>query len=494
MGLDIDRDHFSDEEYVVFDRRLRDCLVALAEVLDRPGFGQGEATIGAELELHLVDSAGRPAPINRKVLAAAVDPRVTLEINRFNLEINTRPVQLAGSPFSALAAELEDALGSIRRAAAAHDAHAVMIGILPTLTERDLASWVMTPMPRYRALAAGIERLRRAPPTVHIQGDDPLSLDCADVALEGANTSFQVHLRVVPATFADMYNAAQIATAPVLAASCNSPLFLGRRLWDETRVALFRQATDDRDDPSENDWRPARVSFGHGWARRGALELFAETVTLHEPLLPVCGSQDPVAVARAGGMPGLPELRLHNGTVWRWNRPVYDDTDGGHLRIELRALPSGPTVADLIANAAWLVGLMLGLSPVTPTLLPGLTFGHARRNFYQAARFGLHAEILWPDRAGERVRPVGAVQLIERLLPLAHQGLLSAGVASEEADRWLPIVVERARRGLTGARWQRRAFEQLIAKMPTPDACAALLGHYMKASDSDTPVHEWPLP
>jgi len=287
MGLEIDRHHFDDEHYARFSERLQHNLAALAEVLARPGFGVGPGSIGAELELSLVGARGRPLPLNRAVLAETIDPRVTLELDRFNLEINTRPSPLAGRPFTALAGELDGALAEVRRAAALHGGKVATIGILPTLTAEALESSAMTELNRYRAFSAGLRRLRRGCFALRIKGDDELSLDADDMTFEGANTSFQVHLRVPPGSFAAAYNAAQIAVGPALAAAGNSPLLLGRRLWEETRITLFRQSVDDREGALLDDWRPARVSFGHGWAREGVFELFAESVAMHAPLLPV---------------------------------------------------------------------------------------------------------------------------------------------------------------------------------------------------------------
>jgi gamma-glutamyl:cysteine ligase YbdK (ATP-grasp superfamily) len=492
MGLEISRVQFGEEDFVRFEARLAESVSTLARVLARPGFGAGPASIGAEVELNLVDEQARPAPINRAVLGEALDPRVTLEVDRFNLEINTQPVALAGRPFTSLAGALDEALAETRRAARQHGARVAAIGILPTLTEADLQHSALTEGNRYRALSAGLRRLRRAPFAVRIEGEDTLDITCDDVTFEGANTSLQVHLRTPPADFARTYNAAQLATAPCLAAACNSPLFLGRRLWDETRVALFRQSVDDRPRTGQDDWRSARVSFGHGWVREGALELFAESVALHEPLLPVLGEEDPVAVERAGGTPALPEMRLHQGTVWRWNRAVYDAAGGGHLRIELRALPAGPTVPDMVANAAFLLGVTLGLAPAVPAMLPGFTFGQARRNFYQAARQGLDAELLWTGTAGQRVRPVTARALVERLLPTARQGLVEAGVVAAEADHWLEIIARRTSLGRTGARWQRRAFEvRRRAGASLPEGCRDVLEQYLARVEEGRPVHEW---
>jgi hypothetical protein len=248
MGIEIDRDQFSEAEYAAFAAKLESNLRALGLVLRRPGFGAGPFSIGAELELNLVDGAAYPMPVNREVLASAKDRRLALELNRFNLELNATPVALAGRSLSALHAELSDALAAVQRAAALHGARVAVIGILPTLAESDLHSGMLSDSMRYRALSAGLARLKQQPFQVRISGEEELAIRAHDVSFEGANTSFQIHLRVPPERFADTYNAAQLATGPALAAAGNSPFFLGRRLWHETRVALFRQAVDDRAD------------------------------------------------------------------------------------------------------------------------------------------------------------------------------------------------------------------------------------------------------
>jgi gamma-glutamyl:cysteine ligase YbdK (ATP-grasp superfamily) len=493
MGLQIQKETFEPEEYQRFSQRLAESLDALGQVLARPGFGVGPRTIGAELEMFLVDSAGYPLPVNRQVLGQTMDPRVTVEIDRFNLECNLRPTLLAGRPFTAMRAEFESALAEVRRAAATLGARVVVTGILPTLREADLGRGAMTGLARYRALSAAILRRRQEPIRVVIGGEDPLTLEWDDVTLEGANTSLQYHLRVDPADFARMYNAAQLVTAPVLAVSSNSPFLLGRRLWDETRVALFRQAVDDRGEAQSESPQHGRVTFGHGWARQGPLELFAESVALHPPLLPVLGSESPLARVAEGALPRLDELRLHQGTVWSWNRAIYDPSAGGHVRIELRALPAGPTVVDMLANGALLLGLTLGLSEQMESLLPGLPFTCARGNFLRAAKEGLDAKLLWPERHAPSPRLVPAVELVERLLPVAHQGLVGAGVDSEEATSLLSLIQARLRARVTGARWQRKMLARLEEHMPRPDALGALLERYMAHAASGRPVHEWPL-
>jgi Glutamate-cysteine ligase family 2(GCS2) len=491
MGLEISRESFDEAEFPRFAEKLKLDLSALDQLLKRPGFGEGAASIGAELELNLVDAEGRPALCNHELLERVKDERLTLEVNRFNLEINARPSPLAGRPFSAMHAELEHALGAARRGAAALGARVATIGILPTLERRHLGASALTNAKRYRALAAGLMRIRGEAFDISIEGEDALSVRSHEVTFEGANTSLQVHLRVGPDAFARTYNAAQAATAVALAAAGNSPFFLGHRLWHETRVALFQQSVDDRGDIQQDDWRPARVSFGHGWVRQGALELFEEAVRLHEPVLPVLSDEDPLAVVQAGGVPALEELRLHHGTVWRWNRAVYDPGDAGHLRIEMRALPAGPSVRDTVANAAFLVGLTLGLAPRMAEYSAGLTFGHARRNFYEAARHGLAAELLWPEAVAPSPRRVGARELAERLLPVARQGLLSGGVEVVEADAWLALIGARIRSGITGAVWQRAAYARALEQHPPRDALRVMLESYLASSEVDAPVHTW---
>jgi hypothetical protein len=488
MGLEITRDAFEEEDYRAFARKLDESTSALEELLARPGFGRGPVSLGSELELHLVGADMRPSPVNRAVLADTFDPRLCVEVDRFNLEINARPCPLRGRPFHAMEAELESALAGVRAAAARHGARTAVIGILPTLRAADLESSALTDMHRYRALSAGVRRIRREPFRVHIIGRDELELVTTDVTFEGANTSFQVHLRVEPAAFAAHYNAAQIATAVALSVASNSPFFLGKSLWDETRIALFRQSVDDRSEALSDDWRPARVSFGHGWVRHGALELFQEAVALHEPLLPVVGAEEPRAVVARGEVPRLDELRLHHGTVWRWNRAVYDAADGGHLRIELRALPAGPTVRDMVASAALLVGLTLGLAADMERTLTRLTFGQARRNFYEAARQGIDAALLWPTPSGPSPKLVPARELIEQLVPVARDGLVGAGVLGDEADEFLRVVSRRLPRGASGAAWQRR----WLAGRSDSGAFCEMLARYIDLSEAGVPVAEWP--
>jgi hypothetical protein len=494
MGLAIDRDRFDPVDYQRFEERLEQCLLALGRLLERPGFGAGPTTVGAELELFLVDGQARALPLNQVVRAEAADPRVVLEIDRFNLELNLTPAPLAGRPFAAFASELEQALGIVRRAAAWHGGRIVMVGILPTLRAEDLRLAALSDAARYRALNNGIRRLRQEPFRIRIDGADPLELTADDVALEGANTSFQVHLRVDPDRFAACFNAAQLATGPALAVAGNSPILLGHRLWEETRVALFKQAVDDRDAPGRSSRRVSRVAFGTGWVRTGALELLEESVRLHEPVLPVLGDEQPLEWLARDRVPALEELRLHQGTVWRWNRAIYDPAEGGHLRIELRALPAGPTVVDMLANAAFLLGLTLALASEADAWTRRVAFQQAHHSFYRAAQLGLRAELAWPLGPGGRVLTLPAAELVQRLVPAAGQGLKDAGVAAEEVDRLLAVVEARVASGQTGAAWQRWALAALEPRLGLAGALAAMLERYLEHQRTGDPVHAWPLP
>jgi hypothetical protein len=440
-------------------------------------------TLGAELEVSIVDSKGRALGCNDQVISTVGDPRVTVELERFNLEWNLPWWPIAGRSFERLQRELEMALSTLREAARAHGGRIVPVGILPTLTAADLDVSSMTSGARYPALDAALAARRRGPFRISIHGQDDLLWDIEHVSCEGANTSFQLHLRIAPDRFADVYNAAQLASAPVIAAAGNAPIFLGHRLWEETRIALFKQSVDVRDARARERHDDSRVSFGRRWLRDGALEHFAESVALHEPLLPLRFEE-----GSSNGPPELPELRLHQGTVWRWNRAVYDPTDNGHLRLELRTLPAGPTPVDMTANAALAIGLTLALAR-EPWLVAEHPFELAARSFYAAAREGLAATVDWPGGA----RP--ARQLVLELLSRARTGLLDeAGVVADEADYLLTLIEARVACGQTGARWQRAALAALETRLGRDEALRAMLERYLAQVESGDPVHTWPVP
>ncbi len=488
MGLQIDREEFDERDYLRFSERLKENLVELRELLSQPGFGEGPSTLGAELEFFIIDQAGQAFPINRTLLAESLDSRLQLELDRYNIEYNCSPLELAGTPFTKMETELLKAIHDLNHVASEQGGRVVPIGILPTLGPEDLHPSMISDLPRYRALSAGIRRLRKEPFEICIDGPEPLTVSCGDVVLEGANTSLQVHLRVSPEEFAPVYNAAQIATPIALAICANSPTFLGHRLWDETRVSLFKQAIDVR--PSDQgQWRrPSNVSFGHGWLREGAYELFAEAVGLFPALIPVLDSQ---CGDVHDGPPKLSELRLHNGTVWRWNRAVYDPQMGGHLRIEMRALPAGPTARDMVANVAFLIGLSIGLREQIHDLLATFPFEYAHSNFYRAAQHGLDAILLWPSDAYPSPREVSARQLVEKLLPVSEKGLITLGVDRAEANKMLSVIRHRLKTGMTGARWQRAMLDRLETDWSRKKALLFMLEAYLENIQRGDPVAEW---
>lgn len=493
MGIEIDRDRFVPQDFVRFDARLRDSLRVLEELLSRPGFGAGPNELGAELEVALTDDLGRPLPMNEEVLTETLDDRMTVELNRFNLECNLRHVALEGRPFSHLRRELETARDELDRAAALHGGHVEMIGILPTLRDQDLGPQAMTETTRYRALSHALLEKRKGPFELRIDGEDALRIECEDVTAEGAATSFQIHLRVAMSDFAAVFNAAQLATAPILAASGNSPTLLGHRLWEETRVALFKQAVDHRDRTQRLERHPARVSFGSGWVESGPFELFREAVEEYPVLLPVVDGQDPDEALRSGLIPGLREIRLHQGTVWQWNRPVYDAHNGGHVRMELRALPSGPTIEDILANTAFLVGLSLGLSAAMKEVQESFDFERAHNNFYRAAQEGLDAKLEWPIALGGSDHPITVRELFPRLEEFAREGLRIGGVDPSETDPLLETVSRRVEVGQTGSVWQRKKLAALARGKPSSETLAQMFRDYSANSASGQPVHRWDL-
>ena len=494
MGIEIDKTKFAPEDHARFRARLEENLAALGELLERPGFGAGPGSIGAELEMYIVDGDGNPLHANQEILADAQDPQLTLELNRYNLEYNLSPFALSAAPFTSTENEILTRLEHLRGVAARRGGRVVPIGILPTLRQSDFGADCITDRRRYCALVDQLIARRGSEFHIDINGENPLRLEMTDITLEGANTSFQVHYRVAPTDYADTFNAFQLMTPLALAIGANSPTLFGHSLWQETRIPLFKQSIDTRQ-LDRYDWRePARVNFGQGWARHGAGELFTEVVRIYEPLLPICSEVSPADELAAGrDIPSLAELRLHQSTVWLWNRPIYDDLDGGHLRIEMRALPAGPTAVDMVANAAFLIGLAEGIRPQIDKLLPALPFRMAEYNFYRAAQHGLDAQLVWPtvDQSGYAGRDVSVI--IREMLPVARSGLARIGIADDEAERYLGNIERRLEARQNGAVWQRRVLAELRRDMDPQRALHAMLEQFISNSCANLPVAEWSI-
>ncbi|MGH1462960.1 MAG: glutamate-cysteine ligase family protein [Neptuniibacter sp.] len=492
MGQEIDTEDFTSRDYEDFRLRLLENLKGLKTLLAKPGFGEGPSSIGAELELYLIDKNARPLSLNREVLSRCGHKQLALELNRFNLEYNLAPVEAAGNPFSQLEEEMVYAIQLVNEQLGHENGSALPIGILPTLKRSDFGLHAMTDESRFYALTKALQTLRGRMFCIHIDGDQPISLRSHDVTLEGANCSMQVHFRVEPSRFADTFNALQFVTPVVVALGANSPFMLGHKLWHETRIPLFRQAIDGRTHEECERSLPSRVDFGNGWVREGAYELFAEAVHLYEPILPVVGKENIEELIKQGKMPVLNELRLHTGTIWPWNRAVYDANDGGHLRVEMRALPSGPTPCDMIANTAFALGVAKGLQDKMEEIIPALPFATQATNFYLAAEKGIKAELMWPDLS----KPGGLVkrnitEIASELLDIAFEGLRQLGVKDSEAVKYLNIIKIRIEKGMSGAIWQRQEYQKQLKTKSESAALTAMVQRYMHHSALNIPVAEW---
>jgi gamma-glutamyl:cysteine ligase YbdK (ATP-grasp superfamily) len=490
MGLEIDKTDFTARDFKNFGKRLRDNLKALEIVLARPDFGKGDLSFGAELELYIVDEDGRPLHINQEIITKLNDPQLTLELNRYNLEYNFNPVLLKDSCFAATQTEALAAMAQINDAAKSWGGKVVPVGILPTLEQSDTGYHAMTKLSRFEALTKALTDIRGGPFTIAIEGEEKLQLAMDDVTLEGANTSFQVHLRVPAAEFADFYNAMQLVTPLVVAMAANSPTLFGHRLWQETRIPLFKQSIDCRPQDSLNPI-PARVNFGNNWIRESAYELFAESALLYRPILPDCSDEDSIAVAKAGGTPSLHELRLHQGSIWLWNRPVYDPHGAGHLRIELRAFPAGPSIVDMLANAALAIGLAKLMQPSIKALLPAIPFNYAIANFYRAAQKGLSAELFWPSLKQSQPEYKTVPEILADLLPQVPENLASMGFVGTDYQPLIAVIEERLASRQTGAQWQLRKLAELRKEMHKREALTEMFKQYQSNSATNKPVAQW---
>jgi len=459
-----------------------------------------EATIGFELELNLVDERLRPAMRALAVLDGTSSAELQSELGQWNVELNLPPRPLPGQHGRYLENQLLDRLGELEKRAQSLAAHVIAIGILPTLCADHLVADRLSPTNRYAALNEQMRAARGEPFCLDIEGvsgdaerggGERLRMAFDSIAPEAACTSLQLHLQVPPRDFAAHWNAAQCVAGVQLAIGANSPFLLGRRLWAETRVPVFRQSTDVRPAELRNGGARPRVWFGERWVN-SIFELFEENVRYFPSLLPAPETQDPHAELDAGRMPALDELRLHNGTIWRWNRPIYDLVDGApHLRVENRVLPAGPSVLDMVANAMFFYGLLRVLTEGREPLWCRLPFAAAEENFNLAARHGMDTTLYWPDDGW--IAPEALV--LRRLLPMAADGLARWGVADAVAGRYLDVIEQRCVRRRTGSSWQADCVAALERRGASrPAAIHGMLERYLDAAANNLPVHRWPLP
>jgi len=472
MGQEIAATGWREEDFAIFVARLR-AETDLVEQWEAEGrFASGPPHCGIELESCLVDQAMRPAPLNTAIIADIADALVVPELAQFNIEFNSSPVPLAHNGLARLETELEGLRRHARDVAAAHGLHLVQCGILPTLRHGHLSLRYMTPGNRYVALNEHVFRLRKGRPiSLAIDGAEPLRFEQADVMLEAGTTSCQFHLTVPGDASVHWYNAAKLASAPLVALAANSPALFGHDLWAETRVPLFEQAV------SVGDWDYAeRVTFGVRFLERHLSEVFLANRQRYPVLLPMLSDQ-PVEQ--------LAHLRLHNGTIWRWIRPIVGwNADGTpHLRLEQRVVPAGPTIIDSIANAAFFYGLVAALATASTPPDGRCQFFTARDNFYTAARFGLDARLRWDHRNDQPV----AMLILDHFLPMADEGLQTLGVSEAERRTYLDLIARRVTSGQNGATWQ-RAWRARHGGSP-----ADVLRAYIERQDSGTPVDSWSL-
>ncbi len=489
MGEQVAATVFGREDRQRYRRKVRACLDVFAGMLAASRFDPERRSFGLEIELNLTDERGDPAMANAPVLEAIADPAFQTELGQFNVEINIPPRLLEGQVLAALEEAIRRSLNHGEERARTRGAHMMIIGILPTVAERHLSAESFSGNPRYQLLNEQIFAARGEDLQIEIDGPERLATLADTIAPEAACTSVQLHQQVDPEAFAAHWNAAQAVAGVQVAIGANSPFFFGKELWRETRIALFEQATDTRPEELKAQGVRPRVWFGESWIT-SIFDLFEENVRYFPALLPVCDDEDPVETLARGDVPRLGELRLHNGTIYRWNRPIYDVVRGRpHLRVENRVLPAGPTVVDIVANAAFYYGLVRVLTEDERPLWTRMSFSAAEENFHAGARDGIEARVYWPG-LGE----VPAAELVlRRLLPLADEGLSRWGIESADRERLLGILERRCVTMQNGAAWQAATFHRLYERgLDRLDALREMTVAYRELMHSNEPVHTWP--
>jgi len=490
MGRDIQAIQISGEDRRKYRDKVRRSLDVFARMLRERLFESNPSQVGVEIELNLVDEHGAPSMRNADVLAAIADPAWATELGQFNLEINVPPRRLEGDALGDLEQEIRASLNAADAKARGTGSRLVMVGILPTLAEHDVREGTLSANARYRVLNEQIFAARGEDMRIAVDGAEQLLTHADSITPEAACTSVQLHVQVSPDTFASYWNAAQAIAGAQVALAANSPFLFGRQLWHETRITLFEQATDTRPDELKEQGVRPRVWFGERWIT-SVFDLFEENIRYFPALLPICDDEDPLAALERGSCPQLAEMSLHNGTIYRWNRPVYAAVGGTpHLRVENRVLPAGPSVADVMANAAFYYGLVRALAEAQRPVWTQMSFAAAAENLHEAARHGLDAQLYWPG-LGEAP---AAELILRRLLPLARQGLARWGVNPVHADRLLGIIEQRCLTGQTGAAWQTATVASLTQRTGTgrPEALRVMTQRYIEHMHTNEPVHTWP--
>ena len=487
MGEEIDEGvDFTREDRQRYRDKVKGNLAALRQMLDDGLFETDRKLAGIEMEFYVVDRHARAANLNARLLELIESEDFQTELAQYNIEFNLAPHKLVGTVFREMEEELVTAHTHAARRAGELDARVAMIGVLPTLEDLDVAEHNLSANPRYHLLNRQILAARGEDIVVDIEGPEHLQMELNSITMEAAATSVQLHLQVTPATFGRYWNAAQAIAGPQVAMGANSPFFLGKELWRETRIALFEQSIDTRPEELQAQGVRPRVWFGERWID-GIEDLFDENVRYFPSLLPLLDDEEPAEVLARGEIPHLGELKLHNGTIYRWNRPVYDVARGKpHVRVENRVLPAGPTIVDAMANAAFWYGLVRSVADLDEPVSQQLSFPAANQNFLNAATDGIDASLFWPG-----VGDVPATELVLRtLLPLAHAGLDAWGIDRRDRDHYLGIIEQRCLKRTNGANWlvqQFRAGDQTDRRA----ALARITQGYLERSATNEPVHTW---
>lgn len=472
----------------------------LEKHLKNPDFGVGPTTIGSELELALINNYNQlPSMVNLDLCESINSNSFQPEISKFCIEFNGPVISTKNQPLNNLAHEMELGVLELNKIATEKfHTVAVPIGIIPTLTTNDLGMDALTPYWRYHSIDKLLRSLRcNRDYVIDIGGDDPLVLKWYTSVLEGVNSSYQVHLRVNPNEFNSYYNAAQLASAFVLSLSGNSPLLFGHRLWEETRIAIFEQTVNNHHIHTGFWQEQQRVSFGRGWIKDGVLGLLKETCELFYPIFPVISQEDKANLKSVDNKrgPDLMHIVQHNGSVWPWNRPIYDRADNGHFRIEMRYLPSGPTVYDMAMNTGFMLGLTKAFTNNIDDRISELPFKYAQYNFYQAAQLGLNAKCIWPGSNNNGIKEVDIVDVLDDMIKLAGEGLAELGATQKEIQNMQECMYGRLENRITGARWQKSIYNKLLDKHKVTPSIALknMFKLYIDNQEKGLPVVNWSL-
>ena len=466
---------------------------SLEYMMDHDWFEKGVTRFGSELEMVLVDNATlKPINIATKVLSKMKKHKwLETELAQFNLEINLTPRELKGNNFSLMEKEIQDRLSTPDETLKSFNASYILTGILPTIQKFHLNEENLTPRKRYFALMDAIKNLNQNRDfELKIFGIDELFVRHDSPLIEAANTSWQIHLQVAPSEYMEMYNIAQALAGPCISISANSPIVFGKRLWHESRIAMFEQALDTRNTHEHMREQSTRVSFGRDWLNKSILDIYKEDISRFKVILSSISKKDSWQSILKGKVPDLDSLLIHNSTVYRWNRPQYGISENGqpHLRIENRVMPAGPTIPDQMANAVFWLGAMKGMSDRYGDIRNKIEFSALRDNFGRSARFGLEADYSWIKGKKIHIREL----LRKELIPLAKEGLKSYKIKTSDIDKYTDILNERVKKKTNGAIWILDSYANLLKNNIPKDETLSVLTHsIMKNQKSNIPVHKW---